>query len=246
MTLLELREQLVRASGRTDLVVDTQAFANDGADFYIRSGQRYLDDKLPTQKSKAEVSRTLSVGDSTVSFPRVRSILKVRIQETGNSEKPDLLEEYPLHEFYDHFGDKEYIQAEADQGKPKRYALGILRDDSPLAVEESEHQILFHPPSDDSYDLVITAGYFSAELRNDTDESFWSIVYPDVLIMAARRRLEIEHRNRQGAEEFERHIRQKLQDVDSNLVKQDSSGKDQMNDAWRRDTGYISRGEESW
>lgn len=230
MTLLELREQFVKASGRTDLVVDTQNYADNGADRFIRAGQKFLDDILPTPKSSAEVKKKISQGTAEVSFPQVRSILKVRVQESG--EKPQILDELPLFKFYDKYGDLKYIKSEADEGKPKRYALGILRDEFPTSFSEGERQIIFHPPADGNYDLVLTAEYFSAQLEDDSDESWWSIVYPNVLIMSARRRLEIEHRNREGARQFEEHIRRKLQDIDSNIVREDSSGIASMENAW--------------
>ncbi len=230
MTLVEIRERLIIATGRTDLVVDTTNYADDGADWYIQAGQRFLDDELPTPKSLAEVEKTISAGDASVSFPNIRAIETVRLQESG--EQPSFLDRVPLREFYNRFGDLTYLQNQAEQDKPTRYALGIHRDGSASATELSERLIVFHPRADKEYTLVITTAYFSTPLEQDSDESWWSLQYPEVLVLAARRAIEIDHRNRQGVQEFERQIQKRVQQIDSNLVQEDSFNKGQMNNAW--------------
>lgn len=222
MTLREIREWFIDDTGRTDLVE---------SDRYIRAGQRFLDDhSAETPKSQAEVEKSISQGDASVSVANVRAILDVRVKESG--KKPNDLERIALSKFLDDYGDPSYLQNQGSPGTPLRYALGINRDDQPSPTKEEEHLILFQPVADGSYTLTVVMEYFSAPLQDDTDESWWSIVYPEVLVLAARRAVEVAHRNHQGVQEFEARINSRLNGIDSNLVDQESAQSNQMRNAW--------------
>ena len=51
MNLKEIREQFVKRSGRYDLVSSTTNWTDNGADFFIRNGQKLLDRLEHTQGS---------------------------------------------------------------------------------------------------------------------------------------------------------------------------------------------------
>lgn len=231
MTLADIRERLVKDSGRTDLVVDTTTYDDDGADYYIKAGQRFLDDfPMASPKSAAEIEFDIVSGDAGITFPRVRAVLDLRIQESG--KEPAIMDRVPLMKFYRKYGDLNYLQNQASVGKPTRYTLGILRDSQGATSAELNRTILFHPPADGAYTLVLTSEYFSASLQSDGDESWWSLVYPEVLVLAARRELEVAHRNNQGVEEFTRRIRSRLSGIDSNVAEELTSNSGKMTNAW--------------
>ena len=80
------------------------------------------------------------------------------------------------------------------------------------------------PPCDGDYTLEIKAEWQSHEMCDDADVSFWS-QYPELLLMAARREIEIHlHRNTTGAQDFERPLMHSLQKLYHNLIAEESGG----------------------
>ena len=75
MNLLQLRTKFRSLSGRFDLV--NEDFTDNGADFFINEGRKYLDSLYETQKSWASCFRFLEIGKFSVSFPYCRAIKEV-------------------------------------------------------------------------------------------------------------------------------------------------------------------------
>jgi len=75
MNLLQVRTKFRGISGRHDLV--NADFSDNGADFYINEGRKFIDRLDETQKSWASCFRFLEVGQFSVSFPHCRAIKEV-------------------------------------------------------------------------------------------------------------------------------------------------------------------------
>jgi len=80
MTLLEIRTQFIKLSGRADLVVDETDYINAGANFFIQSGQRHLQSLILTTKSEARILRRLATNANRISFTDCQSIFDVWIR----------------------------------------------------------------------------------------------------------------------------------------------------------------------
>ena len=95
MNLLEVRTQFVKLSGRDDLINEDDS--DNGADFFINSGQRFLDRRIDFRKSIGRVFKPLAVDSWYIQFEGCRSIEKVwanNSEERWELERKDL---YWLH-----------------------------------------------------------------------------------------------------------------------------------------------------
>jgi hypothetical protein len=88
--------------------------------------------------------------------------------------------------------------------------------------------IVWMPPADGTYTLEIWGTFFEKILTSDEDKNFWSVVYPEILLKAASYVLETTYRNTAGMRDWLNAIDLDLQGIDHNLVDQDISGINQM------------------
>jgi len=239
VNLEEIRQAFIKRSGRYDLVVDAdppESGADNGANFYINSGQRFLDRKADVHKAYGRTFKYPRKGAIAVLFRDCRAIKEVW---TANSESrtqlekksmPDLRVGYPK------------PPDEGDQGRPLYYSPAFLRavpETDRMTIDEFEgiidysdvmfdkhyayNGVIFAPPSDGTY-MVEVWGMFYC----DTDESFWSVVHPSVLLMAAMRELEVVYRNTEGVKDWERSIIVELEGLGKDMVEEDIVEADQM------------------
>ncbi len=68
-------------SGRYDLVTDTTDYADNGADFFIRSGQKLLESLIITPKSKAKALRLVVQGGYSINLSNCQSVHEVWARE---------------------------------------------------------------------------------------------------------------------------------------------------------------------
>ena len=74
MTLLSVRQRFVDLSGRYDLVIDSINWANNGADFFIQAGQRWLDRSGIIPKSDSKYYKALAEGAWYDLIPDCRNV----------------------------------------------------------------------------------------------------------------------------------------------------------------------------
>jgi hypothetical protein len=82
MSLLDIRKEFVKVSGRYDLVVDAfnDDWTDNGANFYINAGQLYLDQRIEVKQSEAVFYKKLQADIVGCSIPDCRAIREVWIQ----------------------------------------------------------------------------------------------------------------------------------------------------------------------
>ncbi|HUV85194.1 MAG TPA: hypothetical protein VMV86_05745 [Methanosarcinales archaeon] len=85
MNLLQIRTLWIERSGRTDLVVDTTDYVDNGANFFIQAGQRLLDSIQPHRKSYGKYIKDINIGQSSLFINNVRAIEAVELIKTGES-----------------------------------------------------------------------------------------------------------------------------------------------------------------
>jgi len=82
------------------------------------------------------------------------------------------------------------------------------------------NSILIAPPTNERIHLEIKGLFYTDQLSEDTDKSYWSEVHPDVLIMAAMRHIEVINRNTQGVNDWDRAISAEVSGIGKDLVEE--------------------------
>ena len=234
MELSELHDEFEFLSGRTDLS-DTRK------SFFINSGQRYLDRLDTIKHSLGKIMRTVNIGDWYLTFQECRVIKEVYVSsatERWNLTKKELgwlMLKYP-----------EPI-ADIDTGDPLYYATPILRsvpqDLTSITlskfvgeVVQVDHEhfgysgIIWMPPASETLVVEIQGLFYTEELTNDGDQSSWSVSYPDLLIMAALRAIEIFYRNTEGVKDWTGAIASEIVTLGMDFVDEESTGITEMED----------------
>ena len=226
MNLSEIREQFVKESGRYDLINDDGS--DNGADFYINAGQKYLD--ALTEKTE-EIARAFRVIDSGDYFVRLQGCRAIHDVGVGNSESFNWIERYDLYDlrklYNEPFG---FIES----ATPSHFAPAKLRPANPdsddfdgivgymdvISDWKNFNGIVLLPPADGQYHIEVWGKFYSDELVNDDDESYWSARFGHILVMAAQRSLETFYRNSQGINDWNIAIRSELVGLEQDYVEE--------------------------
>lgn len=240
MNLIQLREHFRTVSGRYDLV--NTANENLGADFYINAGQHYLDRQHETQKSWGICYRQVAINHYAAMFPFCRAIKEVWAATTTARWQLEKVNIQDLHAQY--FTKPGSL---LDSGAPIVYSPTILRvipeadrqaikdldeiigfADVMFGSHSAYNGIMIAPPTNEVLYVEIRGLFYSPELINDTDVSYWSLMHPEVLIMAAMYELEIVNRNTQGANDWLKSIQDHTIGLGMDLVEELIAEVDQM------------------
>jgi hypothetical protein len=241
MNLKELRTQFVKRNGRYDLVVDGIDWVDNGANFYINAGQRYID-RLDTQhKSYGRNFQQVLVNGYYVTFPYCRAVKEVWVMDADGQKK---LEKVDYDQLRDYYANR---QSQTTSGEPAFYfpaGIRLVPESDRLTVDEIDsiidwthviidpsynyNGVMMYPPADGSYTIEISGLFYSPELATDTQESFWSTVHPEVLLMAANRQMEIDYRNTAGVKDWEAAIQSEIFGLGKDLVEEHIASVDQM------------------
>ena len=230
MNLLQIRTKFREISGRFDLV--NADFSDNGADFFLNEGRKFLDRLDETQKSWASAFRFVNIGGFSAQFQQCRAIKEVWATSTTSRWQ---LEKMSLQELI-----AEYLtDAPADRavGCPLYYCPAITRyipENAPLADFEAfigwvdipagpthgYNSILINVPAEEKIFLEIKGLFYSFELTLDTDTNYWSVMHPLLLIMAAMRQIEIVNRNTQGVNDWTGSIGVEMKQLGMDLVEE--------------------------
>jgi hypothetical protein len=219
VALIDVRRIFIRDfTGRYDLIVEGSDFANNGADFYINAGQRWLDRKVQHKKSPASIYTDVDVGGFYVIFTEARAVQEVWISNSiGDGTRGELtrVTRQALRELFplDYSG--------IDNSTPCYYTpinvrslpvnsleftidkIGEILYTSSLGSDALYNAILLLPPTDTKITVEVVGLFYTPALVNDTDHSFWTESEPMLLVQAACRMLEVSMRNRQGVADYE-------------------------------------------
>jgi hypothetical protein len=238
MNLLQLRQQFRTISGRHDLV--NPDGSDNGANFYINQGMRYLDRIDENQKSWASRFLWLQAGLWGVQFEHCRAIKEVWVSvstERWQLEKKriqDLRSEYmsdlpstreagdPLY-YAPTF--TRYIPEDAQTGNIESF-VGFV--DIPSGNAHLYNSILIAPSSAELISVEVVGLFYNKELVADTDKNYWSEAHPMLLIMSAMRQLEIINRNTQGVNDWEAVILKDITSIGFDLVEELIAEADEM------------------
>ena len=238
-TLVEIREQFVKLNGRFDLVVDTTDYADNGADFYIQAGSRYLDRQFVTPFSKAKHYESAAADTWYKIFQECRSILDVWV---ANDEYRKKLEKRDVDVFRAYYNQP---AGDIDSGCPTYYTPALLRthpqsstmyiekfvDTSYTETSKYDYEyngVMWMPPTDEAIILEVQGLWYSKKLTVDADNNYWSVNHPEVLIMAACMILEMSYRNTEGTKDWKGSIDTLMIPVEFDVLEQETSDRTEM------------------
>ena len=238
MTLLAIRQQFCKISGRYDLATtDAADFDTDnGADFYIKAGQRMIDRMAENAKSKGRIFTDVAAGCWYLDFQNCRAVTEVWV---NNDESRYQLEISALADLRDYYRS---TVADTDQGAPKYYSPAFLRavdaDDITSVGTFFNHVktdddgtyngVVIFPAPDEAYTVEIQGYFYQTILSLNTSANFWTVAHPDILVKAALYKLETFYRNTEGAKDFLSDITLDLQDLDKDTVMEDVAQLEEM------------------
>lgn len=227
MTLKEFRKLFVDITGRFDLVQDEESYADNGANFYIQAGQRFLDKSFKHSKSFGEQVVQLKRGLETYSLDNYLSVTNVQVSTPdsgwvtlGLRQDDEINEVKP--------------SGSNALGLPRFYSVvNLMR--SPL-VERSETAIMklgirLFPVPDTELEAKIS-GRYTTPLTKDSDTSFWLVAYPETLIRAAQYQIESFHRNTQGANDHLMAIQRDMLELEHDEIESEIGQISQMRDSF--------------
>jgi len=230
MNLLQQRTLFRTLSGRFDLV--NADFTDNGADFFINEGRKYLDRLDETQKSWASCFRIIEVNGYSASIVTCRAIKEVwaaTSSEKWQLEKKNLQDLISSH--------LTVLPGERTSGSPAYYSPAVTRYipedaeigtfeaflgwvDIPIGPAHEYNTILLSIPVSEKTMLDVKGLFYSHELVNDTDTNYWSSQHPMLLHMAAMRYIEINNRNTQGVRDWEGSITTDMKQLGMDLVEE--------------------------
>lgn len=228
MNLLQMRIKFRDLSGRYDLVNDD--YSDNGADFFINEGRKFLDRLDETQKSWGIRLCPLAINASYVTFPYCRAIKElwaasptVGRWQLKKKNLQDLMDGYLM-----------TLPAEMESGVPLYYSPCITRysptNPVPASFEtlmgyvevanSNYNAILINVPSSEGITLIIKGLFYSPELALDNDVNYWSEVNPMLLYMSTMRQIEIANRNTQGVNDWTISIMAEMKQLGMDLVEE--------------------------
>lgn len=234
MSLLEVRTQFAKQTGRYDLVVSSTTFTDNGADFYIKAGQRMLDRMLNFPKEEGDLTVALATNAITTVLANVMTVLGVAVQDTGDNTLR-FLERRSIQDMRDQFGDENSSLANVTTGEPRMWGLGWIRDDvvDNTTTAFNSVKLITMPPADKSYNLLIQAKLQSSALTADASESFWTEEHPDVLVMAAQYKLEASYRNFEGSQAALATVKEAVNEIYNEVIEQMQVASSHLKDSHR-------------
>lgn len=242
MNLLQIRQQFRILSGKFDLVTD--AGVDNGANFFINAGQRHLDRISKHQKSYATHLKFLEIDKYSIQIPWCRAIKEVwvgSLTARWQIEKKDLQD--LLAGYFTTLpsgitsGDALYYSPAVTRAAPETYntpADELESFSGYVDIISADHFawniVLIAPPTDTRLAVQVKGLFYSDQLVEDTDKSYWTEVHPDVLIMSTLRSIEVMNRNTQGVNDMDNAIRAVTTELDMDLVEEQIAGVSQMED----------------
>ena len=230
MNLLQIREQVVKLSGRYDLVTSLSTLADNGANFFITAAQDFLDRRSNLWKKQSRLFYSLAAGVWYKTFQMCRILEAVYINNATGRSRLTRKDFHWLHTEY-----SETI-ADTDRGTPLYFCPARLREDENAAMNslgtffnytmdssDAYQGVLIFPPPDETIIIEVLGQFYSGALSLDADTNYWTNNYPTILILATLYQIEtLNYRNTQGSNDYLNAIDKLLLDIDKDLVEEEA------------------------
>lgn len=246
MDYKDIRQKFVEFSGRYDLVKPT--WEDNGADFFLNAGQKFLDRSMSNGKMKARYTASLAAGTIVIYTTLVRSIQEVWVSNSAGMYE---LKRETINGIRNYYEKK---LSDVDRGTPAYYAPGVFRPapDTTVAADVAGfydiedlilhvvsgntghwtyNGILLMPPPDVAFTISLWGLFYSpalsATLAGSTwtqTKSVWTECYADTLLYAALYKLETMYRNTEGAKDWKDAMLADVDGLDKDAVEDDLEG----------------------
>jgi hypothetical protein len=246
MDYKDVRKKFVTLSGRYDLV--NPDWSDNGADFFMNAGQRFLDRLQSTGKMQAKHIQSVAAGTIKVYSTGLRVVNAVWV---GTSTDGLIqLSKETLSGLREYYGEQ---LSSSDRGTPIYYAPAIFRPftdaltSTTLASYYDADDLIFPtapattpthfantgviimPPPDKIYYVSIYGLFYSPDLSATVaagvwtqTKSFWSEVYPETLIKAALMQVEMFYRNSEGVKDWESGVMKDISGFDKDAAEEEA------------------------
>ena len=218
-------------SGRYDLVGDDGE--DQGALVFIQAGQQFLDRQGVVPQETATTLRLLQGNQKAVVYQNARHVAEVILVGAGWKKRLTRMT-------YDEIRD-----VQGGTGTPSSYAIvpprmiqqgeappvteGLLGQVDLLALgEDSYSVILLNCSADQTFGLEIRGAFYQRKLINPDDSNFWTVNYPNLLLAASMRQLEMIYRNSEGIRDWENAMALDLRTLELDRVAEESQDVIQM------------------
>jgi hypothetical protein len=245
MNYKDVRKKFVELSGRYDLT--NADWTDNGADFFINAGQRYLDRQYGTGKAKAKHIQSVSAGTTLIKTTGLRSVLEVYAGDSTDGLYA--LKKASISYLKDLYGE---AFSAIDRGTPEWYTPIILRpfpdtttsagvgswagyyDTGDVVLDNAHYTydgIIIVPAPEATIYVSIYGLFFSPTLSAvvvagewTQTKSTWTENFPEILLKAALYELEVFYRNTEGAKDWNNALMLDLAGMDKDAAEEESAG----------------------
>lgn len=233
MDLLGVRTKAAKLSGRMDLVNPT-TFADNGLDFFIQEGSRFLDRRLETKNSSASFFRDANIGDFHILLEDCRVVEEVYFYTADQRYQLEKCSKEKLRSFFPS------VLVSSEKGIPRYYypanlRLGGITPDTPVTgflskieLNADEFNGLIFGPLDTAGIFEISGKFYSSRLVEDLDENYWTKNHPMLLVWATLYLLEISYRNSEGAKDWLGALTNSLVELEMDFIDETSNDLKQL------------------
>lgn len=240
MNLLQVRTKFRELSGRFDLV--NADYTDNGADFFLNEGRKFLDRLTETQKSWGNFYYLLGAGGYVIKFPYCRAVKEVWVATTTEQWQ---LEKRTIQDILADYGTG--LVSGLTSGVPLYYSPTVSRYipegmtpaelaafapyvEIPTGITGEMNAAIINIPTSAALTVTVKGLFYSMELVEDTDQNYWSEVHPLLLYMAAMRACEVVNRSTQGVNDWTKAINTEVIQLGMDLVDEIISEQDEMED----------------
>lgn len=231
-----LRLQLRELTGRRDLI-DADGFST-GIDFYIDCALRWLDQQLPTDSRLGRWVYQASSGEYKLPVPRCRAVKGVWMYDETGECRGELIKRsisWLRSKYTEDWADLStgqplYYTPNVDNLAPTQWNTASFgssySDTSDLNFGTDpdafrRRNLLVLPPTDGTYTFNVVGAFFTNSIT-DQPLSFWTVMYPDAVILATQMKMEeMCYRNSEGAKGFLAALAPILSGIDYDAVEEE-------------------------
>lgn len=239
MNLLDIRKQFVKVTGRYDLITNIESYDDNGANYYINEGIRWLNKLIELPNSRAKLYYKLTSGSYSVIFNNsCRLVSEVYVNDSENRFRLDKINLTQLRSYYTK------TIGETDVGVPYQYALADLRTlesalknslgtfiDTTLNSYDDFYSyagLIIVPPVDKDYIVEVSGLFRPIELFYDQDENYWTIEESSLLIRAAMYQLKALSTSNELITGLYKSIMLDISQIDNDIVQESNIDINQM------------------
>ncbi len=214
MTLLEIRTKFIERSGRIDLVGEDAGNpdyeVDNGADWFINEGIRELDGYLPEPMNTKTVSESIAAGTTSLTVSGLRVPLEVWCTDSSNNRWA--LNKKTQRALRENYG---VIFSAVDSGSPSHWAIA---NQAKSATPNTNMSLSILPPADTTYTMEVLGHFWSDALEDNTDENWWTVNHPGLVVLAALYALETSMRNTAGANDWLTAIERRIRAIEHDMA----------------------------